>query len=390
MEKLSEARIYVGTYAKYNEGSIFGKWMDLSDYSGREEFYDACRELHSDEEDPELMFQDWENIPSAFIGESWLSDNIFEFMEAISNLSETEQDAFAVWLNYTSNDLSSEDIDDLISSFEFFYRLTVDYDFLDLYGIRISEGRSFSRDMVSDEGYAYIINREAADRMELESAMGSRFGFREQMGTVVGIVEDFHFESLQKPITPLAIGVDESRYFTYISVRFKGENIQNTLERIEESWKLYAPAQPFEYTFMDERMEQLYRKDRQLSASMMVLSLMALFISCLGIFGLISFSLRERTKEVGIRKVLGAAPFRMAIMLTLEILLIIVLSTILGGVLGCYGSRALLGQFASRFDMGVDLVLISMLITLLMAILPLAYRIVKTVLANPVDSLRTD
>ena len=118
MEKLSEARIYVGTYAKYNEGSIFGKWMDLSDYSSSEEFYGACRELHSSEEDPELMFQDWENIPSALIGESWLSDNIFEVMEANSNLSETGQEAFAVWLDYTGNDLSSEDIDDLISSFE--------------------------------------------------------------------------------------------------------------------------------------------------------------------------------------------------------------------------------------------------------------------------------
>lgn len=90
MEKLSEARIYVGTYAKYNEGSIFGKWMDLLDYSGRKEFYDACRELHNDEKDLELMFQDWENIPSALIGESWLAENIFEIIEAVSALCETE------------------------------------------------------------------------------------------------------------------------------------------------------------------------------------------------------------------------------------------------------------------------------------------------------------
>lgn len=118
MENLLEARIYVGTYAKYNEGSIFGKWMDLSDYSDSEEFYDACRELHNDEEDPELMFQDWEYIPSALIGESWLADNIFEIIEAVSNLNETQQEAFGVWLNYTSHDIASEDIDDLISSFE--------------------------------------------------------------------------------------------------------------------------------------------------------------------------------------------------------------------------------------------------------------------------------
>ncbi len=118
MENLSEARIYVGTYAKYNEGSIFGKWMDLSDYSDSSAFYDACRELHSDEEDPELMFQDWENIPSALIGESSLSDNIFEIIKAVSNLSETQQEAFGVWLDYMSSDIANENIDDLIESFE--------------------------------------------------------------------------------------------------------------------------------------------------------------------------------------------------------------------------------------------------------------------------------
>jgi antirestriction protein len=92
--------------------------MDLSDYSGREEFYDACRELHNDEKDPELMFQDWENIPSTLIGESWLSDNIFEVVEAISNLSETWQEAFFIWLGNSSRDIASEDIHDLILSFE--------------------------------------------------------------------------------------------------------------------------------------------------------------------------------------------------------------------------------------------------------------------------------
>jgi len=117
MENLSEARIYVGTYAKYNEGSIFGKWLDLSDYSDTEEFYEACRELHSDEEDPELMFQDWEYIPEGLIGESWLSDNIFEIIEAMDDMDSDRQEAFAVWLAHESHDLDKQDINDLISKF---------------------------------------------------------------------------------------------------------------------------------------------------------------------------------------------------------------------------------------------------------------------------------
>lgn len=118
MENLSEARIYVGTYAKYNEGSLFGKWMDLSDYSDRDEFYEACRQLHIDEADPELMFQDWENIPSSLIGESWLADNVFEIIEAILDLNETQQEAFNVWLDHTGRNVAGEDITGLISLFE--------------------------------------------------------------------------------------------------------------------------------------------------------------------------------------------------------------------------------------------------------------------------------
>ena len=114
---LSEAKIYVGTYAKYNNGSIDGKWLDLSDYSDMEEFMKACAELHKDEPDPEFMFQDWEHIPDDLIGESWLSDKFFDIRDVMDDLSDTEQEAFLVWCNYGSHSLTSKDINDLISSF---------------------------------------------------------------------------------------------------------------------------------------------------------------------------------------------------------------------------------------------------------------------------------
>ena len=115
---LSEARVYVGTYNKYNNGSLFGKWLDLSDYSDKDEFMEACRELHKDEQDPEYMFQDIENIPEALISESWLSEKFFELRDAIEKLSETEQEAFFVWCDHHNSDISEEDADDLVSSFE--------------------------------------------------------------------------------------------------------------------------------------------------------------------------------------------------------------------------------------------------------------------------------
>lgn len=103
---LSEARVYVGTYNKYNSGLLFGKWLDLSDYSDKDEFMEACRELHEDEQDPEYMFQDYENIPEALISESWLSDKFFELRDAIEKLSDTQQEAFFVWCDHHNSDLS--------------------------------------------------------------------------------------------------------------------------------------------------------------------------------------------------------------------------------------------------------------------------------------------
>ncbi|WP_313190634.1 antirestriction protein ArdA [Sphingobacterium sp.] len=97
----SEARVYVGTYRKYNDGSIFGKWLDLSDYANSEEFYTACKKLHDNEEDPEFMFQDYENIPKGLIGECWISDNIFEVLEALEDMDETRKEAFLIWRQRT-------------------------------------------------------------------------------------------------------------------------------------------------------------------------------------------------------------------------------------------------------------------------------------------------
>ena len=114
---LSEAKVYVGTYVKYNNGSLSGAWLDLSDYSDKEEFYEACRELHKDEEDAEYMFQDWENVPEGLIDESWISENFFALRDAVEDLSDTEQEAFFVWCNYKSHDLGEEEADDLVRDF---------------------------------------------------------------------------------------------------------------------------------------------------------------------------------------------------------------------------------------------------------------------------------
>lgn len=115
---IADAAIYVGTYKKYNEGSLGGKWLKLSDYANKNEFYKACKKLHKDEQDPEYMFQDYENIPESLIDESWISDRFFEVRDAIEDLEEPQKEPFLIWCNNGNRDLSQEDIDDLISAFE--------------------------------------------------------------------------------------------------------------------------------------------------------------------------------------------------------------------------------------------------------------------------------
>ena len=114
----SQAAIYVGTYAKYNAGSLFGKWFNLSDFTDKDEFMEACKKLHKDEDDPEFMFQDRENIPEELVSESWISEKFFELRDKVEDMDATEQEAFTIWLDYESRDLSKDDADDLVKKFK--------------------------------------------------------------------------------------------------------------------------------------------------------------------------------------------------------------------------------------------------------------------------------
>lgn len=270
----------------------------------------------------------------------------------------------------------------------FFYRLIVDYDFFDLYGIKLSNGRYFSPDMSTDDGNAYIINDAAAKRMDFSAPLNERFGFDGKLGTVIGIAEDFNFESLHKPVTPLGIGVKDEYFWQVISIKVKNTNIPQTLAYIEGVWNKFEPDFPMDYYFVDNLVQEMYGKDIQVSRSMNYLSFLALFISCLGIFGLISYTLKERTKEIGIRKVMGASFGRLADLLTRDLLSIVFIAAIVGGILGWYFSTRWLSSFAYRIDWGLDIIFISAIITLMLAFIPVSFNLIRSIRTNPADSLR--
>jgi putative ABC transport system permease protein len=272
----------------------------------------------------------------------------------------------------------------------FFYRMIVDFDFMDLYGIRLDKGRYFQADMGSDNGQAYIINRAAAARMDLESPIGAGFGFDGTLGTVVGLTEDFHFESLHKAIVPLGIGVAENYFWQFVSLKVNGTRMPRILDHVEEVWKKYVPDIPMDYAMLDSHLDSLYRTDRQLSKSMNYLSMMALFISCLGIFGLMSLSLREKAKEISIRKVMGASGIALLNYLLRDSVRIILASGVLGGIFGWHLSRTWLDNFAFRCHFGWGVIALSVLLAFLIYLIMIGYRLFRAVSTNPVAFLRTD
>ena len=272
----------------------------------------------------------------------------------------------------------------------FFYRLNVDSDFLDLYGIEIVKGRNFSVSIPGDLGNAYILNEAAAKRLNFKTPVGSGFGFDKKLGTVVGVIKDFHFESLHKPITPLGIGLTSTNNANYLSLKINNNDIQGTIRYIESTWGKLSNNTALKYSFLDDQLNLLYSKDKQLARSLNYFSLMALFISALGIFGLMSFTIKERTKELAIRKVLGAPFINLLRLLSKDILIIMAFASLSGGILGWYAAEEWLNNFAYRIDIGFDTIILSSVITLVMAILPVSYRLGKAISINPVESLRTE
>jgi putative ABC transport system permease protein len=269
----------------------------------------------------------------------------------------------------------------------FFYRLSVDYDFFDLYGLEIVQGRKFSREM-GDDGKAYILNEAAVKSLGFKEPIGQMFGFWKISGTVVGVAKDFHFESLHKPITPLGIGIQDSTNFNYVSVKISAYDIGGSIKYIEDTWKKFSPKYPFEFSFIDERLDAMYKNERKITTSFNYFALIAIFIACLGLFGLASFTAEQKTKEIGIRKVLGASASKIIVLLTKEFILLVALANCIAWPLAWYGMNKWLESFAYRIDLNIAFFVLAGIAAFIIAIASVSAQFAKATRANPIDSLR--
>lgn len=263
----------------------------------------------------------------------------------------------------------------------------VDPDYLDTMGLALIQGRNFSDEFTTDTSN-FILNEEAVKQMGLEKPIGKWLEFGEK-GEIIGVVKNYHYMPFSYEIQPLILFYNPN-YFRYTMLRISGNEISQTLGFLENIWGKFAPEFPFEYHFLDEDYERIYRTEQRLGELFRYFTFLAIFISCLGLFGLASFMAEQRTKEIGIRKVLGATVSGITLLLSREYTKWVLLANILAWPTAYFAMHKWLEGFAYRVDMSVITFVLAGLLTLFIALLTVSYQAIKASVANPVEVLRQE
>ncbi len=274
-----------------------------------------------------------------------------------------------------------------------FQYLDVDYDFLKTYGIKLKVGRYFSKAFPSDTS-AVLINEAGAKECTSENPIGKTL---KQIGingedktyTIIGVIKDFNYESLHQKVRPLVLCLNKVRQpGSVLTVRVASVNFKQTISYIEETWKKLTENQKFSYNFIDQKLARLYESEEKTGQITTVFSSLALFIACLGLFGLAAFITEQRTKEIGIRKVVGASVFEIVLILSKEFTKWVILANLVAWPVAYYVMNNWLRNFAYRINLNWSVFVLAGLIALVIALSTVSFQTIKAAKANPVNSLK--
>ena len=264
-------------------------------------------------------------------------------------------------------------------------------DYFDFFGIDIVKGRDFSKEISSDKGSAIILNETAVKKLGWESPIGKRIKVNYwdiKTGTVIGVVKDHHNGSLHEEIKPSVYLLRPDRH-SYIFLKIYPDDIKGTISFLEKKWQEFPTHLPLNYLFYDESLENnLYREDRKVSSVLIFSSALAIILACLGLFGLASFAAERRTKEIGIRKVLGSSVSGIVALLSKEFLKWVLIANIIAWPVAYYAMNKWLQNFAYRINIGWWVFVLAGLLALVIALVTVSYQAIKAARANPVDALR--
>ncbi|MFZ2055379.1 MAG: ABC transporter permease [Candidatus Aminicenantales bacterium] len=265
--------------------------------------------------------------------------------------------------------------------------MQTDPDFIDVMGLKLVEGRNLSWDLESDMGLSYLVNEEAVPFLKLDPLFGETFQANFGQSQVVGVVKNFHFQSLHQRIGPMAVVWFDAWTDTAV-IKVSGTNIAGAIAHIRDVWGEVSPNAPFSYTFMDETVGRLYAAEARLGRILKVFVGIAVFLSCLGLFGLSAYVAVQKTKEIGIRKVLGAKASEIVILLSKDFCKWVLFANLFAWPAAYYVSEKWLQGFAYRIRLGLGPFLLAAVSSLLVALLTISYQSVKAATANPVEAIR--
>ncbi len=268
--------------------------------------------------------------------------------------------------------------------------LMVDHDYIPTLRMEMAAGRNFSREMGTDPEQAFVLNETAVKRIgwkSVEEAIGKGFAYGRRSGQIIGVVKDFHFESLHQEISPIVMFMAASIH-NKISVRIGAENIPKTMAFLKDIWAEMRPNFPFSYYFIDENFDQLYKSEEKLGRIFSYFAFLSVLIGCLGLFGLASYSAERRTKEIGIRKVLGASAARITYLLSKEFTKWVLLANVVAWPAAYLIMSRWLQNFAYRSGIGIGTFILAGGVALAIAFLTVAYQAVKASIADPISALK--
>jgi ABC-type antimicrobial peptide transport system permease subunit len=269
------------------------------------------------------------------------------------------------------------------------YEVLVDHDFIKTLNMSIVQGRDFSKEYKTDTSEAFILNEAAVKYMDIASPIGKDFSFSDRKGTIVGIVKDFHFRPLHEEIEPLVMFCMQGS-FNYLCIRVQPEisGLPGTIRYIERVWNKFAPHFPFQYSFVDATFDRFYRSEQKTGRIFGYFTFLAIFISCLGLFGLAAQIAEQRTKEIGIRKVMGATVAGMTLLLTRDFMKWIIVANVIAWPTAYFAMNRWLQNYAYRTNIEVGIFILAAIMSLLIAFLTVSFQTFRAAMADPVKSLR--
>jgi len=263
----------------------------------------------------------------------------------------------------------------------------VDYDYFETFGMELVQGRSFSEEYPTDN-QNYIINEVGLKLTGLREPLGKMFSMWDNEGKIIGIVRNFHSKSLHNELSPILFTLRPDWNKRYMFVKMKPGSISGTIEFIKNKAAEFAPGYPFDFTFLDEAFDRQYRIDRRVGSVFKYFTILAVFISCLGLFGMASFMAQQRIKEIGIRKTLGASTAGIVLLVSREFIGLIFISILIAWPAAYFAVQRLLENYAFRTDINVWIFAAAAALALIIAMLTVGYQTIRAARSNPVDSLR--